>query len=90
MWAMPAATVQKITGAMAIFTSLMKASPSGLSDAPKCGQSQPTSAPSAVATTTCTQSCRKTRKKPIRCPTPSTPGVRTPLRLGYHAPRLAR
>ena len=38
MPAMPVVTVRKITGAMIIFTSLMKLSPKGLSAAPVCGQ----------------------------------------------------
>jgi hypothetical protein len=37
MPAMPLTTVRKITGVMIIFTSLMNASPSGLSDCAKFG-----------------------------------------------------
>ena len=37
MLAMPVATVRKITGAMIIFTSLMKPSPSGFSASPASG-----------------------------------------------------
>ena len=37
MPAMPEATVMKITGAMIIFTSAMKASPTGFSATPKSG-----------------------------------------------------
>ena len=37
MPAMPETTVRKITGAMIIFTSLMKASPSGFMSAPSFG-----------------------------------------------------
>ena len=37
MPAMPLTTVRKITGAMIIFTSLMKASPSGFICSPSCG-----------------------------------------------------
>jgi hypothetical protein len=54
MPATPVATVRKITGAMIIFTSLMKASPSGFSEAPKSGQMWPIRAPAAMATSTCT------------------------------------
>ncbi len=49
---MPVATVRKMTGVMIILTSRMKASPSGFSDVPKSGKSQPTSTPSAIATST--------------------------------------
>ena len=38
MPAMPVTTVQKMIGAIIILTSLMKPSPSGLSEAPVCGQ----------------------------------------------------
>ena len=37
MAAMPVATVRKMTGAMIIFTSLMKPSPSGCMDCPSSG-----------------------------------------------------
>ncbi len=45
MEAMPWTTVQKMTGAIIIFTKAMKPSPSGFRPAPKDGQSQPTRAP---------------------------------------------
>jgi hypothetical protein len=48
MWAMPAATVQKITGAMIILISRIKPSPSGLSASPTSGHSAPTSTPNAT------------------------------------------
>ena len=54
MPAMPVATVRKITGAMIILTSLMKASPSGFRLAPMSGQKWPTVMPSAMATSTWT------------------------------------
>ncbi len=38
MPAMPVTMVMKITGAMTIFTSLMKPSPSGFSASPNSGQ----------------------------------------------------
>ena len=53
MPAMPVTMVRKITGAMIIFTSLMKASPSGFSASPNAGAKWPSSAPSAIATSTC-------------------------------------
>jgi hypothetical protein len=39
-----------MTGVMIVFTSLMNASPSGSSEAPKARASHPTSTPSAMAT----------------------------------------
>ncbi len=45
MPAMPVTTVRKITGAMIIFTSLMKPSPSGLRLSPTPGQKWPMVAP---------------------------------------------
>ncbi len=54
MWAMPIATVQKITGAMIILISLMKASPSGFSASPVSGKAIPTMMPRTVASRTCT------------------------------------
>ena len=54
MPAMPVTMVRKITGAMIIFTSLMKASPSGLSCSANAGSKWPSSAPSAIAISTCT------------------------------------
>ena len=57
MWAMPSATVQKITGAITILISLMKASPSGFSAAPISGHSAPTSTPSAMPISTWIYKC---------------------------------
>ena len=54
MWAMPPATVQKITGAMTSFTSLMKASPRGFSEAPNSGHRAPTRTPRATPISTWT------------------------------------
>jgi len=45
MEAMPWTTVQKMIGAIIIFTRAMKPSPSGFRSAPTDGQSQPTAAP---------------------------------------------
>ncbi len=52
MLAMPLTMVRKITGAMIIFTSLMKASPSGLRLSAKAGSKWPNRAPRTIATTT--------------------------------------
>ena len=52
MPAMPVTTVRKMTGVMIILTSLTKPSPSGFSEAPTAGHSQPTSTPRATATST--------------------------------------
>ncbi len=52
MPAMPVAMVRKITGAMIIFTSLMKASPSGFMLAPMSGQKWPSRMPMAMAART--------------------------------------
>ncbi|MNV91306.1 hypothetical protein D3C71_1857860 [compost metagenome] len=52
MLAMPVTMVRKITGAMIIFTSLMKPSPSGLSAAPYWGSRYPSSTPRMMATIT--------------------------------------
>jgi len=54
MPAMPVTMVRKITGAMIIFTSLTKPSPSGLSCCANSGVKWPSSAPSAMAINTCT------------------------------------
>ena len=54
MRAMPTATVRKITGAMTIFTSLMKPSPSGFIAAPASGQKYPRATPIAMAISTWT------------------------------------
>ena len=52
MPAMPVTMVRKITGAMIIFTSLMKASPSGLNCSAYWGSMWPSSTPATMATTT--------------------------------------
>ena len=49
MWAMPATTVVKTTGAISIFTSLMKPSPSGFIAAARSGASAPKMTPIAIA-----------------------------------------
>ncbi|MCY1382547.1 hypothetical protein D9M69_705780 [compost metagenome] len=54
MAAMPVATVRKITGAMIIFTSLMKASPSGCICWPSSGFRAPRTIPTTMAKITCT------------------------------------
>ena len=54
MPAMPVTMVRKITGAMIIFTSLMKPSPSGLSASPVAGQKWPMSTPARIAISTWT------------------------------------
>ncbi|MNJ67329.1 hypothetical protein D3C77_634920 [compost metagenome] len=54
MPAMPDATVRKITGAMIIFTSLMKASPNGCICWPSSGLNAPSSTPTTMAKITCT------------------------------------
>ncbi|KAG1309645.1 hypothetical protein G6F63_016412 [Rhizopus arrhizus] len=54
MAAMPDATVRKITGAMIIFTSLMKASPSGCICWPSSGLNAPSKMPTTMANTTWT------------------------------------
>lgn len=54
MAAMPDATVRKITGAMIIFTSLMKASPSGCICCPSSGLNAPSKTPTTMAKITCT------------------------------------
>ena len=46
--------VQKITGAMIIFTSLMKPSPNGFKSTPSLGSKYPSSTPHAMANSTCT------------------------------------
>ena len=50
--AMPATTVQKITGAMIIRISLMNPSPSGRISAPNSGRSTPTSTPRTMPAST--------------------------------------
>ncbi|MCY1178194.1 hypothetical protein D9M73_185340 [compost metagenome] len=52
MPAMPLTRLRKITGAMIIFTSLIKPSPSGFSASPVVGQKCPISAPSTIAVST--------------------------------------
>ena len=52
MPAIPVTSVRKITGAMIIFTSLIKPSPSGFSDSPTWGQKWPTKVPSVMAGST--------------------------------------
>jgi hypothetical protein len=54
MPAMPATTVQKITGATIMRISLMKPSPSGFSAAPVSGARAPSVAPMAMPTSTWT------------------------------------
>ena len=56
MWAMPDATVQKMIGAMIILMSLMKPSPSALTQglSAMSGASQPSRKPSTMAISTCT------------------------------------
>jgi hypothetical protein len=49
---MPRTTVQKMTGAIIIFTSLMKASPSGFIAVPVAGAKTPSSTPMAMAVKT--------------------------------------
>ena len=56
MPAMPCTTVQKITGAMIILTSLMKPSPRGFRSTPSLGSKYPSSTPQAMANSTCTYS----------------------------------
>ena len=51
--AMPCTTVQKIIGAIIIFTSLTKASPSGLRDLPISGKNAPMPMPNATPINTC-------------------------------------
>ena len=51
---MPMATVQNTTGAMIIFTTRMKASPSGRIASPVSGQINPTITPAMAASSTCT------------------------------------
>src|SRR3974390_3339396 len=53
---MPDTTVQKMIGAITILISLMKPSPSALTQSfwPKAGNSQPNIAPSTMASSTCT------------------------------------
>src|ERR1700691_5011867 len=50
--AMPCVTVQKMIGAMIIFTSLMNPSPKGFRVLPKSGKSQPVMIPMSTATST--------------------------------------
>ena len=50
--AMPATTVEKITGAMIILISLMKPSPSGFMAAPRSGRRAPSNTPAAMPTST--------------------------------------
>jgi hypothetical protein len=50
--AIPVTTVQKITGAINILISLMKASPNGFIAAPASGYSVPRSTPNVMATMT--------------------------------------
>ena len=57
MPAMPVTMVRKITGAMIIFTSLMKASPRGFIDSASAGSKCPSVAPSTMATITWKYSC---------------------------------
>ena len=52
MPAIPVTIVRKMTGAMIIFTSLMKPSPSGFSASPVCGQKWPMATPATMATMT--------------------------------------
>ena len=54
MPAMPVTMVRKMTGAMIIFTSLMKASPSGFIASPVSGAKWPSRTPAAIATSTWT------------------------------------
>ena len=58
MPAMPVTMVRKMTGAMIIFTNLMKASPSGLRLSPKLGQKWPMIAPATMAVRTWKYRCR--------------------------------
>ena len=51
---MPTATVQKTIGAISIFTSLMKPSPSGFIAAPYSGATAPSSTPRLTPISTCT------------------------------------
>ena len=50
--AMPATTVEKITGAMIIRISLMNPSPSGFIAAPNSGRNAPTSTPRTMPVST--------------------------------------
>ena len=54
MWAMPTTTVEKTIGAISIFTSLMKPSPSGRIAAPFSGATKPKMMPAAMPTSTWT------------------------------------
>ena len=49
---MPSTTVRKMMGAMSILIRAMNVSPTGLSAAPACGNSAPTSTPSPMAAST--------------------------------------
>ena len=50
--AMPTTTVVNTIGAMSIFTSLMKPSPSGLISAARAGETNPKITPSAIPSST--------------------------------------
>ncbi len=52
MWAMPTTTVVKTIGAISIFTSLMKPSPSGFIAAACSGETKPKMTPTAMAIST--------------------------------------
>ena len=54
MPAMPVTMVRKITGAITILTSLMKASPSGFSASPVAGAKWPIATPATIAASTWT------------------------------------
>ena len=54
MCAMPTTTVEKTIGAISIFTSLMKPSPSGRIAAPFSGATNPRMMPAAMPISTCT------------------------------------
>ena len=53
MPAIPVVIVRKITGAIIIFTKLMKASPKGFNSTPRSGQIKPTAIPAKIASKTC-------------------------------------
>ena len=54
MWAMPTTTVVNTIGAMSIFTSLMKPSPSGFISAARSGATNPKITPMAMPVSTWT------------------------------------
>ena len=54
MCAMPTTTVENTIGAISIFTSLMKPSPSGRIAAPFSGATNPRMMPAAMPISTCT------------------------------------